>query len=82
MKKSGASSKNGTVGGNMSCDSVRTNVDPSGAGIVNANGALIAEELELGGEPACWAHLVCEECGAIVTDGHRPSCSLYDGTQP
>lgn len=28
-----------------------------------------------GGDPMCWAHLVCEECGAIVTDGHRDFCS-------
>jgi hypothetical protein len=28
-----------------------------------------------GGEAACWAHLVCPECGAITTEGHRPGCS-------
>jgi uncharacterized protein YeaO (DUF488 family) len=27
-----------------------------------------------GGEPACWAHLVCPDCGAIETEGHRPGC--------
>jgi hypothetical protein len=26
------------------------------------------------GETACWAHLVCPECGAMTTEGHRPSC--------
>lgn len=29
-----------------------------------------------GGDPACYAHLVCPECGAVL-DGpgrHRPSC--------
>jgi len=33
---------------------------------------------EPGGDAACWLHLVCEECGAVVTprDGHRPGCSL------
>ncbi len=34
-----------------------------------------AEETE-GGDPVCWAHLVCEECGAITTEGHRAGCSL------
>jgi hypothetical protein len=28
----------------------------------------------LGGESACYAHLVCEECGAMTTEGHHPSC--------
>ena len=34
---------------------------------------------EPGGDAACWAHLVCEECGAIVSDGHRAGCSIGDG---
>ncbi len=28
-----------------------------------------------GGDPVCWAHLVCDECGAITTEGHREGCS-------
>jgi len=24
-----------------------------------------------GGEAACWAHLVCQECGAMISEGHR-----------
>jgi uncharacterized protein YeaO (DUF488 family) len=35
-----------------------------------AAGAEAAE----GGEAACWAHLVCSECGAMTTEGHRPDC--------
>lgn len=27
-----------------------------------------------GGEPACFAHLVCPECGAVVSEGHLPGC--------
>jgi hypothetical protein len=29
-----------------------------------------------GGEAACWAHLVCPECGAITSEGHRQGCAL------
>jgi hypothetical protein len=28
-----------------------------------------------GGDPVCWAFLVCDECGAITTEGHRAGCS-------
>lgn len=27
------------------------------------------------GEPACWAHLVCAECGAVASEGHLPGCA-------
>jgi hypothetical protein len=27
-----------------------------------------------GGDAACWANLVCEECGAVRTEGHRDGC--------
>ena len=29
-----------------------------------------------GGEAACWAHLVCPQCGAIEAEGHREACPL------
>jgi hypothetical protein len=35
-----------------------------------------------GGEPACWAHLVCPECGAITSEGHPQGCGLAPGTVP
>jgi catechol 2,3-dioxygenase-like lactoylglutathione lyase family enzyme len=35
------------------------------------------EESE-GGDLVCWAALVCPECGAMTTEGHRPDCP----TQP
>ncbi|MGH7912816.1 MAG: hypothetical protein ACREOV_13950 [Candidatus Dormibacteraceae bacterium] len=27
------------------------------------------------GDRACWANLVCAECGAVTSEGHRPGCS-------
>ena len=37
---------------------------------------------EGGGEPACWAHLVCPDCNAIAGENHRPDCTLAtDGTE-
>jgi hypothetical protein len=32
------------------------------------------DALAEGGDPVCWAHLVCPECGSIVSEGHRPGC--------
>ncbi len=34
-----------------------------------------AEENEAGGDPACWANLICAECGAVVSEGHRQGCT-------
>jgi uncharacterized protein YeaO (DUF488 family) len=36
---------------------------------------LRAEDDREGGDPACWASLVCAECGAVVSEGHREDCS-------
>ncbi|MGH3848930.1 MAG: hypothetical protein ACRDRT_04385 [Pseudonocardiaceae bacterium] len=27
-----------------------------------------------GGDPACWAHLICPECGAVESEGHCRGC--------
>jgi uncharacterized protein YeaO (DUF488 family) len=33
-------------------------------------------EPDEGGDAVCWAHLVCPDCGAIETEGHREGCEL------
>jgi hypothetical protein len=38
--------------------------------------AQAARQAEEGGDSACWARLVCPECGAMTTEGHRPGCEL------
>ena len=32
------------------------------------------------GEAVCYAYLVCAECGAVTTEGHREHCSLAEPT--
>lgn len=27
-----------------------------------------------GGDPACWAGLVCPDCGSVLSEGHRDGC--------
>jgi len=36
---------------------------------------LSAEENEEAGDPACWASLICDECGAVVSEGHHEGCA-------
>jgi hypothetical protein len=31
-------------------------------------------DYEQGGEPACWAHLICPDCGSMISEGHRSGC--------
>jgi hypothetical protein len=33
------------------------------------------EESWEGGDPACWAGLVCQECGSVISEGHLAGCS-------
>ena len=59
-----------------------TGQDPAGSGhrasdaVADAARAEPANLADDAGEPACWAHLVCPECGAVTTEGHRPDCGL------
>jgi len=41
-----------------------------------------AAEPAEGGEAACFAHLVCPECGAVVSEGHAPGCGLAAAATP
>jgi hypothetical protein len=33
------------------------------------------EDSDTGGDAACWANLLCEECGAVTGDEHHAGCS-------
>jgi uncharacterized protein YeaO (DUF488 family) len=37
-------------------------------------GLLAGADDEQGGDQACWAHLVCPDCGSVVSEGHNPGC--------
>jgi hypothetical protein len=36
--------------------------------------AAVGAELDEGGDPVCWAHLVCPECGLLNATRHRRRC--------
>jgi hypothetical protein len=44
--------------------------------------AEVTTSVPAGGDPACWAHLVCPECGAVETEGHRESCQYAGSDGP
>jgi uncharacterized protein YeaO (DUF488 family) len=49
--------------------------------VEHSQAAVLAELLRqepgesAGGEAACYAHLVCPECGTVVSEGHAKGCS-------
>jgi len=34
-----------------------------------------------GGDPACWAGIICQECGAVLSEGHRAGCPHDQASQ-
>jgi hypothetical protein len=47
------------------------------AGEIRMIAPLAGDDAE-GGDPVCWSHLVCDECGAITAEGHRAGCSRQE----
>jgi uncharacterized protein YeaO (DUF488 family) len=46
--------------------------------VAHSHAAVLAGLLDArdeGGDAACWAHLVCPDCGGITAEGHRPGCA-------
>ena len=44
------------------------------AGLLNGDAEAPGGGEEQGGDRACWAHLVCPDCGAVVSEGHAAGC--------
>ena len=61
----------------MMGDEARTNERAS----AREAGASVGEFDESGGDPVCWAHLLCEDCGVVLTPGveHRGGCRAVEG---
>jgi hypothetical protein len=53
--------------------------DPDGGDVPTSgppSDVVAADVANEAGDPACYAHLVCPECGAVTTEGHRAGCGL------
>jgi predicted DNA-binding protein (MmcQ/YjbR family) len=46
---------------------------PKGSRKTGTAERLATEALD-GGDPACWAHFVCPECGRVSSEGHAEGC--------
>ncbi len=62
------------VSGPVTLLTATTDVDHSQAavlaGLIQGDAGATVEV----GDAACWAHLVCPDCGAVVIEGHRDGC--------
>jgi hypothetical protein len=57
-------------------DSSDRTVDKDAGPAAVVQDALAAHSADHGGDSACWAHLVCPDCGAISSDGHHQGCEF------
>jgi hypothetical protein len=53
----------------------REHAADSGPAADGAGPACGSEEPTGAGDPACWAGLVCQDCGAVISEGHTARCS-------
>jgi predicted ArsR family transcriptional regulator len=68
------------VADGLGCRAIQARLDPApGMCCVRARSAPFPVSAEPGqdtpGDRACWAGLICQECGSVLSEGHRDSCS-------
>jgi predicted ArsR family transcriptional regulator len=76
------------VADGLGCRAIQARLDPApGRCCVRAGQAASLDEVRRAVEPedtpgdlACWAGLVCQECGAVLSEGHRDGCSQRPAT--
>jgi hypothetical protein len=58
---------------------IEHDLDDEGAPVNDEETTERGKTADLGGEAACFAHLVCPECGVVVGDApHRPGCEFAE----
>jgi hypothetical protein len=71
------------MGGSSEVDQAGRHVlDVSDVAVARTPSPSTFDDEEMGGDPVCWAHLLCQECGAML-DGsaHAANCPASNQTQ-
>ncbi len=51
---------------------------PSQSGRDHEASSPAADAADEAGDPACWAGLLCPDCGAVLREGHQPGCASWE----
>ena len=57
----------------------RRDPQPGSEPLSSVDGSGPPEAPDEGGDAACWAHLICPECGALGDAVHQKGCQMAPG---